>query len=91
MPTNETLREKCSRRTDDRHRLGTDAKGRTHYADAVLGAIWVTTNDEIAHIEQTDAIAQWVAYTREHVGWQNCQYSTQPTGEWLVDTLAEAI
>ena len=82
MSTNTISAEELSARTDDRHALGIDAKARRHYADPILGAVWVTVNDQIAHVER------WVSYTAEHVGWEDCRYSTKSTAEWLADNLA---
>lgn len=90
MSSNTISAEELSARTDDRHSLGTDAKARHHYADPILGAVWVTVDDQIAHVEETQDVEQWVTYTAEHVGWTDCQYSTKSTAEWLADTLANA-
>ena len=89
MSSNTISAEELSARTDDRHSLGIDAKARHHYADPILGAVWVTVDDQIAHVEQTEDIERWVNYTAEHVGWEDCRYSIQSTAEWLVDILAE--
>lgn len=88
MTDNEPSREELNARTDDRHRLGTDAKGRDHYVDAHLGVVWVTADDSIEHIEQTSDVSGWVAYTRERVGWQDCRYSDESIVEWLDQELA---
>ena len=76
-------------RTNTYHHLGIDSKNRHHYADPLLGAVWVTIDDEIAHIESTKAIEQWVTYTSEYVGWSTCNYSTQSLAEWLATALQE--
>ena len=88
MSTNTISAEELSARTDDRHALGTDAKARRHYADPILGAVWVTVDDQIAHVEETQDVERWVAYTTERVGWTDCRYSTKSTAEWLADNLA---
>lgn len=77
------------KRTDDRHRIGTDAKGRAHYADPILGAVWVTVNGELAHVEPTRGVERWVNYTTKRVGWDDCRYSTESTAEWLAGALTE--
>lgn len=87
MSSNTIRAEELSARTDDRHVLGIDTKARHHYADPILGAVWVTVDDQIAHIERTDNVEQWVAYTAEHVGWDECRYSTKSTAEWLAEIL----
>ena len=90
MSTNTISAQELSARTDTRHRLGTDAKARRHYADPILGAVWVTVDNQIAHIEQTQDVERWVTYTAEHVGWKYCRYSTKSTAEWIADTIADA-
>ena len=90
MSTNTITTQELDDRTDSYHHLGTDSKDRHHYADPLLGAVWVTLNDEIAHVEPTKEIEQWVTYTSEHVGWAQCNYSTQSLAEWLATTLQEA-
>ena len=89
MSTNTISAQELSARTDTWHRLGTDTKARRHYADPLLGAVWVTVDDRIAHVEQTGDVEQWVHYTAEHVGWKDCQYSTKSTAEWLADILTD--
>ena len=88
MSSNSISAQELSARTDDRHALGTDAKARRHYADPILGAVWVTVDDQIVHVEETQDVERWVYYTAEHVGWKDCRYSTKPTAEWLTDILA---
>ena len=83
--------EELSARTDTWHRLGTDAKARRHYADPILGVVWVTVDDQIAHVEKTQGVERWIAYTAEHVGWKDCRYSTKSTAEWLADNIAGTI
>ena len=89
MSTNTISTQELSARTDSRHCLGTDAKARRHYADPILGAVWVIVDDQIAHIEQTQDVERWVTYTAEHVGWTDCRYSTKSTAEWLTAALAD--
>jgi len=43
-------RDKLNARTDERHRLGTDAADRDHYLDQQLSAIWVVDGDDIVHV-----------------------------------------
>ena len=88
MSTNTISTQELSARTDSRHCLGTDAKARRHYADPILGAVWVTVEDQIAHVEETQDVERWVTYTAENVGWKDCRYSTKSTAEWLADNLA---
>lgn len=63
-------------RTNDHHYLGTDTKNRTHYADRVLGAIWVTVDDQIVHIEATTALREWVEHIADVAGWKDCRFAT---------------
>ena len=81
MSSNSICTKELSARTDAYHH---------HYADPLLGAVWVTHNNEIAHVEPTQEIEQWVTYTSEKVGWTQCNYSTQSLAEWLATTLQEA-
>ena len=89
MSSNTISAEELSARTDSWHRLGIDAKARRHYADPLLGAVWVTVDDQIAHVEETQDVERWVAYTAEHVGWTDCRYSTKSTAEWLTDNIVD--
>ena len=90
MSSNTISAEELSARTDDRHSLGIDAKARQHYADPILGAVWVTVDDQIAHVEQTQNVERWVTYTAEHVGWEDCRYSTKSTAKWLANIFADS-
>ena len=90
MSSNSISAEELSARTDSRHCLGTDSKARRHYTDPILGAVWVTADDQIAHVEETQDVERWITYTAEHVGWKDCRYSTKSTAEWLADNLANA-
>ena len=89
MSSNSISAEELSARTDDRHSLGIDAKARQHYVDPLLGAVWVTVDDQIAHVEETKDVERWVTYTAEHVGWEDCRYSTKSTAKWLADALTD--
>ena len=89
MQANELPREELSVRTDDRHQIGIDAKDRHHYVDPLLGVIWVTIDDKIAHVEPTHEVERWVTYTADHVGWTTCNYSSQSTADWLATALTQ--
>lgn len=90
-PVTEIDTDALEKRTDRHHYLGTDAKGRRHYVDAQLGAVWVAVDGEIPHIERTHDVSGWVEFTADHVGWRNCTYSDEPLDEWLAAELAEAM
>lgn len=87
MSENEIVTEELDGRTDRRHRIGVDSKGRAHYADAALGAVWVVVDEEIAHVESA-SVSEWVEFVADGVGWESCTYDDRPLGEWLADALA---
>jgi len=80
-------RDKLNARTDERHRLGTDAADRDHYLDQQLSAIWVVDGDDIVHVEETTAVGEWVDHVADDCGWLDCRYS----GHTLAESLAVAL
>lgn len=89
MSANEITTEELTERTDQRHKIGVDSKGRDHYADTALGAVWVV-DDEIAHVEAGASVSEWVDYVADGVGWETCTYDDRPFAEWLADALDKA-
>jgi hypothetical protein len=78
-------------RTDERHRLGTDAAARDHYVDQQLSAIWVVDDGDIVHVEQTDAVGAWVEFVADDCGWLDCHYSDQSLAAHLLNALTQEV
>jgi hypothetical protein len=91
MHASEPTRQEVNARTDRRHRLGIDADGDVHYQDAVLGAIWIVRDGELVHIETDHTVEEWISRIETQCGWDDLEYSTKPTSEWLTDALTEAL
>jgi hypothetical protein len=87
MSTIDIPRQELDARTDERHRLGTDAADRDHYVDQQLSAIWVVDGDDIVHVEETTAVGAWVDHVGDDCGWLDCHYSDGT----LVESLAVAL
>jgi len=81
-------RDKLNARTDERHRLGTDAEDRDHYVDQQLSAIWVLYDDDVVHVEETTAVSAWVDHVADDCGWLDCRYSDGTLFESLAVALS---
>ena len=88
MTKSTPLRQELDARTDRRHYLGTDSKGRNHYCDAQRHVVWVVVDDTLAHAEST-SVSTWVEYIIAHdaVSWEACTYDDRSFVVWLTDTL----
>jgi len=91
MPNHNVSRDKLNARTDERHRLGTDAADRDHYVDQQLSVIWVVDANGIVHVEHTDAVSAWVDHVATDCGWLDCHYSDTSLAEDLTAALQEAL
>lgn len=80
-------REQLRSRTIDRKQVGIDAKGRAHYFDPVLGMVWVTVNQEIAHVEVAE-LENWMDFVSDRVGWREQYYDNRDLVEHILDTLS---
>ena len=81
-------REQLQARTIDQKQVGIDAKGRAHYFDPVLGMIWVTVDQEIAHVEETE-LEQWIDFVSDRVGWREQYYDDRDLVEHILATLGK--
>jgi hypothetical protein len=88
MSPNTISRDKLNARTDERHRLGTDAEDRDHYVDQQLSAIWVLDGDDVVHVEETTAVSAWVDHVADDCGWLDCHYSDGTLFESLAVALS---
>ena len=84
-------RKECIARTDKHHRFGIDAESRTHYQDAQLGAVWVTHEGDLVHIQPEADLRSWVHFVCEEIGWESLSYSEQSTATWLTDCIEGAV
>lgn len=80
-------REQLRSRTIDRKQVGIDAKGRAHYFDPVLGMVWVTDNQEIAHVEDAE-LENWMDFVSDRVEWREQYYDDRSLIEHVLDTLS---
>lgn len=90
MSTNTlTTEDSLHRHSTTYNRLGVDEYGRSHFASATRGVVWVLgMSGGLVHVQETSDIDGWVDYCEDTVGWLSLRYVRGGMGEWAEEVAA---